>query len=213
MARSTTGSFTLELKLLASERDEAVLAQRFKYIWHIRIQLIKHARRQLGKLEADKRYRGLLSERATCADRRRLAAIGRELGDIRRSYGLSLFAFKKYVKPMQHRVRKHIDSRTAQAEADKAWKAVEKYLFGDGKALRLPRLDDIRSAESNDNATGIKYRKGRIVWSGLCIQLKRDSSDAYAAGHEPPKGSGWILLRQIPIRGCAVKLPHKGHRL
>lgn len=181
MTKSTTGSFILELKLLASERDEAVLAQRFKYIWHIRIQLIKHARRQLSKLEADKHYRELLSERGSCPDKRRVAAIGRELGAIRLSYGLSLYGFKKYVKPMQHRFKKHIDSRTAQAEADKAWKAVEKYLFGDGKALRLPRIDDIRSVESNDNATGIKFRKGRIVWNGLCIQLKRDSSDAYAA--------------------------------
>ena len=181
MAKSTTDSFMLELKLLASERDEAVLTQRFEYLWHIRIQLIKYARRQLSKLEADKHYRELLSERVSCPDKRRVAAIGRELGAIRLSFGLSLYGFKKYVKPMQHRFKKHIDSRTAQAEADKVWKAVDRYLFGDGNALRLPRLDDIRSVESNDNATGIKFRKGRIVWNGLCIQLKRDSSDTYAA--------------------------------
>ena len=87
MAGSKTPSFVLELKLLSSKQDEGVLDLCFQYAWRIKVQLVKHARRQIQKLREDIHYRGLLAERAalkTAKDRfaaKRRTAIDHELNE------------------------------------------------------------------------------------------------------------------------------------
>ena len=185
MAGSKTPSFVLELKLLSSKQDEGVLDLCFKYAWRIKVQLVKHARRQIQKLREDIHCRGLLAERAalkTAKDRfaaKRRTAIDHELNDIRMSYGLTKYQFKLWVQPLQHRYGRYIDSRTAQCIADDIWSAVDKYLFGDGKHLRIPHLNDVHSIESNDNKTGIRYRSGHILWKSLNMQISREKSNSY----------------------------------
>ena len=179
MAKAKTPSFILEMKLLTSKDDADILARRFVYAWRIQNELITHARKLLAKLSADKRYRRALAARKKIKSKKKIRSINGTLSAIRKEYGLSLYQFKTWVKPMQHRYRKNIDSRTAQAVADRVWKAVDKYLFDNGKAVHYVRLDDVTSMEGNDNATGIKYRKGRIVWNGLTIQVQRDKSNKY----------------------------------
>lgn len=185
MAKSKTPSSILELKLLSSKRDEAVLDKRLLCVWYIKVQLVKYARKQVQKLREDKHYRELLSERTALYGKSgksnvsRIRDIGYELNDIRRSYGLSKYQFKLWVQPLQHRYTKYIDSRTAQCIADDIWNAVDKLLFGSGKELHIPKRDDVNSVEGNDNATGIRFRKGHILWKGLDIQVSRDKSNAY----------------------------------
>ena len=185
MAKAKSPSFILEKKLLTSARDEETLGLRFVYVWRMKIQLAKHARKQLQKHREDRRRRQLLAERErlrSCEDkpsRKRLAQINSELTAIRMEYGLSQYQFKLWVQPLQHRYGKHIDSRTAQCIADDIWAAVDRYLFDNGKDIHIPRLDDIVSVHSNDNATGIRYRNGSILWFGLKIQVSRDTRNAY----------------------------------
>ena len=181
MSKSQTPSFILEKKLLTSRADEAALDLRLKYAWRIKVQLVKHARKQLAKLGADREYRSLLAERASLlpTSNRSKKALNDKLSSIRRSYGLSLFQFKLWVSPLQHRYKKHIDSRTAQCIADDIWKAVDKYIFSNGKAIHIPKRDDVDSIQGNDNATGIRYRRGRILWCGLDIGVARDKSNSY----------------------------------
>ena len=175
----------MELKLLSSKQDEGVLDLCFKYAWRIKVQLVKHARRQIQKLREDIHCRGLLAERAalkTAKDRfaaKRRTAIDHELNDIRMSYGLTKYQFKLWVQPLQHRYGRYIDSRTAQCIADDIWTAVDKYIFGDGKRLHIPHLNDVHSIESNDNKTGIRYRSGHILWKSLNMQISRDKSNSY----------------------------------
>ena len=190
MARSKTPSFILEKKLLTSQKAEGVLELRFRYVWHIKVQLVKYARRQIRKYLENCRRKELVSERQNLYGRtdrisvKRRTEISRELNDIRLSYGLSQYQFKLWVSPLQHRYKKHIDSRTAQCIADDIWKAVDKYLFGDGKTLHIPKRDDVWSVESNDNTTGILYRKGHIKWCGLDIQMQRASHSSSERAYE-----------------------------
>ena len=181
MAKSKSPSFILEKKLLTSASDEETLDLRLCYAWRIKIQLVKHAQKQLRKLKADKEYRLFLDERRSLpvGPCRRRKEIDYVLSGIRMKYGLSQYQFKLWVKPLQHRYRKHIDSRTAQCVADDIWKSVDRFLFDNGKAVHLPKRDDVNSIESNDNAAGIRYRNGRILWNGLSIGVARDKSNDY----------------------------------
>ena len=116
MAKTKSPSFILEKKLLTSARDEETLGLRFVYVWRMKIQLAKHARKQLQKHREDRRRRQLLAERErlrSCEDkpsRKRLAQINSELTAIRIEYGLSQYQFKLWVQPLQHRYGRHIDS-------------------------------------------------------------------------------------------------------
>ena len=181
MARSKTPSFIFEQKLLTSRQDERVLDLRFRCVWHIKLQLVKHARRQISKYLDDPYRKTLVSERSCLLGKngrlsvKRRTEISHALNDIRLSYGLSQYQFKLWVKPLQHRYKKHIDSRTAQCISDDIWNAADKYLFGNGEKLHFPKSDDILSVESNDNLTGIRFKKGHILWCGLDIQMQRAS--------------------------------------
>ena len=121
MARSKTPSFIFEQKLLTSRQDERVLDLRFRCVWHIKLQLVKHARRQISKYLDDPYRKTLVSERSCLLGKngrlsvKRRTEISHALNDIRLSYGLSQYQFKLWVKPLQHRYKKHIDSRTAQS--------------------------------------------------------------------------------------------------
>ena len=183
--KSSTPSFILEKKLLTSKADEGVLDLCLKYAWRIKVQLVKHARKQILKLQEDKHYRELLAERLSLkgkngkASSKRRTAIDHELNGIRMSYGLTKHQFKLWVQPLQHRYGRLIDSRTAQCVADDIWASVDKYIFGNGKQLHIPKRDDVRSVGGNDNKTGIRFRNGRIVWKDLDIQVSRDTSNGY----------------------------------
>ena len=181
MAKAHTPSFILEKKLLTSPHDEEVLSLRFRYAWKIHNQVVRHARKQLSKLLSDKEYREQLRVRreTKLSDKRAVAEVNQILANIRMSYGLSQYQFKLWVKPLQHRYKKHLDSRTAQAIADGVWTSVEKFLFGNGREIHFARLDDITSIQGNDNKTGIRFRKGRIHWNGLMMQVAGDPGNNY----------------------------------
>jgi len=181
LAKAHTPSFILEKKLLTSPHDEEVLSLRFRYAWKIHNQVVRHARKQLSKLLSDKEYREQLRVRreTKLSDKRAVAEVNQTLANIRMSYGLSQYQFKPWVKPLQHRYKKHLDSRTAQAIADDVWTSVEKFLFGNGREIHFARMDDITSIQGNDNKTGIRFRKGRIHWNGLMMQVAGDPDNNY----------------------------------
>ena len=179
MAKAKTSSFILEQKLMTSPETERVLDVRFLCVWRMKVQLVKHARKQINRYHADTNRRELVSEKKELSSRtdtvskKRCASINCELNDLRLMYGLSQYQFKLWVQPLQQRFGRHIDSRTAQCIADDIWKAADKYLFDSGKALHIPKRDHVLSVESNDNLTGILLRKGHIKWRGLDIQVQR----------------------------------------
>ena len=179
MSKSTTSSFALTLKLNTDIEDNAVLAKRFYCGMDIYNCVAKYAQKQIFKLWEDKDYRQLLSERQSAINKKDIAAVNDKLAQIRLSYGLSQYQFYSYVKVKQHRYKKHIDSRTAQAIAKNVWSGCESVLFGKGKKLHFAKYYDFNSMESNSNDTGIRYMNGCMVWNKLIIPVQLDKSDKY----------------------------------
>lgn len=181
MKRASTPSFVLTLKLNTSASDDADLDYRFLCGVRMYNVLVRHCRKQLSKLEEDKTYRRLLVKRMNAGlSKTEKNAINKKLSDIRMEYGLSMYQLEGYIKLQQHRYHKHIDSMTAQKIADSVWLAVEKYLFGNGRTVHFCRQDDFLSFEGKNNASGIRFKGGRLHWNGLVIQPRHDRSDRYA---------------------------------
>ena len=212
MRKATTPSFILTLKLNTSKQDGDILEHRFACANRIYNVLVRHARKQVQKLRQDKNYwelMGLVGEVGESAYKRE---ISKQLSEIRLSYGLSEYKFHSFVAEQQHKYKKDIDANTAQKIATTAWQACEKALFGGGKEIHFRRLDDLRSMEGKSNASGIRFKGGRLFWNGLVIQPQIRKGDSYAREalknrvkycriQRKPVGSGWHYYLQLILEG------------
>ena len=186
MSKSKTPSFILSLKLNTTSYDERILEHRFYVAFLMKNRLIRYAKKQLSSMRQDKEYRTLMDERKTLIDKKddaskkRKAAIGKELSRIRMGYGLSEYQFHEWIGTQQRRYKKHIDSLTAQKIATAIWQSVETCLYRKGKSIHFQRLDDLYSLEGKNNASGIRFKEGRLHWNGLIIQPQLCKGDWYA---------------------------------
>ncbi len=191
MKKSSTPSFALPLKLNTTAQDERILGKRFYCAFLMKNKLIRHAKKALSSMRQDKRYRTLMDEYHTLAKasksrkkeskavKHRRAEIGAELSAIRLDRGLSEYQFQEWIAVQQHRYRKHIDSLTAQKLATNVWQSVETVLFRKGKTVNFKPLDNLYSLEGKNNASGIRFKDGRLHWFGLEIQPQVRKGDAY----------------------------------
>lgn len=200
MARNTTPSHALELKLNTTARDDRALNDRFFTAFLMQNRLVTHAKKCLKGLRQDKAYRQLMRERAeTKADterlkqpdgkkvsaelaaaKKRLNGINDSLRELRLKYGLSEHQFHVWISVQQHRYKNHIDSLTAQKVATRVWEATEAVLFRKGKTLHYKKLEHLYSLEGKNNASGIRFKNGRLQWLGLEIQPQLRKGDTYA---------------------------------
>lgn len=186
MKKSKSPSFVLTLKLNTTPSDERLLEERFFSAFLMKNRLIRHARKRLSAMKQDKEYRRLMSERKLITgnkdamSKHRKAEIGKDLARIRMYYGLSEYQFHEWISLQQHRYKKHIDSLTAQKIATAVWQAVEACLFRKGKSLHFQKLDTLLTLEGKNNASGIRFKDGRLRWNGLVIQPQLRKGDHYA---------------------------------
>ena len=181
-----TPSFVLTLKLNTSASDEQILLDRFYYAFLMKNRLIRHVRMALSSMRQDKEYRNLMNEYAVLKGKNDSAsksirgAIGKKLSRIRMVYGLSEYQFHAWIADQQHRYKRHIDSLTAQKIATSVWAATEAVLFHKGKTIHFQKLDNLMSLEGKNNASGIRFKDGRLHWNGLVIQPQSRKGDTYA---------------------------------
>lgn len=180
MARSSTPSFILQLKLNTSESDEHILNHRFWCAQQIYNSLVRYCIKQVSAMRNDSLYRELLDsyirDKAAVKKDKRVTDM---LSDTRLRYGLSEYGLHAYVKMLQKRYKRDIDSLTAQRIASTVWKAAESVLFRKGKHIHFKSYHDMYSLEGKNNSSGIRYAGGRLVWNGLCISVKHDKNDVY----------------------------------
>jgi putative transposase len=86
-------------------------------------------------------------------------------------YDFSEYALHAYSTKLRHSwLSRHIDSNTAQKLATRAYKAVERVLFGQAKKVRFKGKHQMDCLEGKSNKSGIKWKNEVVEWSGL--QLK-----------------------------------------
>jgi transposase len=96
----------------------------------------------------------------------------------RERYSFSEYALHSYVTRLRHSwLGDHIDSNTAQKLATRAYKAVEKVLFGKAKKVRFKGKNQMDSVEGKSNKSGIKWKGEAVEWSGLQLKALITNND------------------------------------
>lgn len=183
---------TVQLKLDTTKYDEAIIQKRFHMISHVHNVMVKHARKLINKLEADKEYQIYRSEYAELLkrphlskeDRLRKKELSRLMTDIRFSLGLSEYAFHSYAKITGAQFKKHLSSFQIQKEATRVWNSVRKYLFDNGKSVHFKKYRNFDTIGGKSNTNGVKFNKETlsIEWNGLniaCRLPRKEQDQAY----------------------------------
>ena len=171
-------TFTLELRLMTTPEDDAVLDKRFGICNHIYNVMVKEARKRLSNLYRDHEYKEIMypycrTGKFKTGDKKKLAAL-------REKYGLTEYSFHKYVDAEQTKFKDNIDCDVRQKEASKVWKAVKDVLYSNGELVHFRKRSDKNSLEAKKNAAGIRYFNQRLHWKGLDIPVIVRKRDMYA---------------------------------
>ncbi|MBI5326989.1 MAG: transposase [Deltaproteobacteria bacterium] len=73
----------------------------------------------------------------------------------------------------------HLDAFTIQTIASRAFDAVRQYAYGARGKPRFKRRGWLTSVEGKSNASGIRWRDGRVLWSGLTLMPIFDFKDKH----------------------------------
>ncbi len=178
---------TVCLRLDASEYEGYLIDRSFHALSHIHNVLVKHARKLLIQLEHDQDYQQLRTEYTAFLKNHKNdgklsktdASYQKELSDrmktIRQDMGLTEYSFQSYIKKCAKLYNKLLSSQQVQKEATRVWQSVEKYLFGDGKAVHFKKYRDFDTIGGKSTKNGMRFDKETFsaVWMGRTYKVKR----------------------------------------
>ena len=193
MSKSKSESFILELPLQCTETDYYVLEKRFEISRKIYNKCLTEGMKRYNHLCRNKRYRELLSgladinkqldkkeKKSAALLSKQRAVVQKELSEIRIAFGFSEYNLHAFVGGMNQHFGKNMDINTAQKLATRAFRSIEKVVYGSGEKVHFKRFSEMDSIEGKDNASGIRYRNESILWMGLRLPCKVRDNDFYA---------------------------------
>lgn len=227
-ANTSEDVFTLTLPLRCEPWQSDRLDTLFQCCNNVKNALISRKRKDLKQMERTKAWRQVQAELAvsyaaeqSAKDASVKKAISKERkelfthrNEILATFGFSLYAFEKAIAPMQKHYKKQINSHVAQKIAASVWDSFQKYLYGDGKAVRFSSINDLWSIEGKNNATGIIYRDGLLHIGTLKLSISRTKKDTYGYEEQAlsrtvhyckisrrPAKEGWQYFAQLVLSG------------
>ena len=123
---------------------------------------LREALRRVRLIRQSKDFAKARSLKASNPERQVLFKRAREQYDF---CEYALHSYSTHIR--QSWIGDHIDSNTAQKLASRAYKAVEKVLFGKAKKVRFKGKNQMDSVEGKSNKSGIKWKGEAVEWSGL----------------------------------------------
>lgn len=188
------GTYILQLKLDTEKYQEDILNKRLEIGRNIYNATLGEALKRYNHLKRSRKYKSLTKELidinkkiSTSKDKKMVRQLSKDrkkvvtsLNKLRRERRLSEYDLHSYIKSMQHIFKKNIDSFTAQKVATRAWKALEKIMFSDGKKVTFKRYGDFNSLEGKTNGSGIRFKNNTLQWNKLNIPVKIRKNDTHA---------------------------------
>ncbi|AFY57357.1 hypothetical protein Riv7116_4949 [Rivularia sp. PCC 7116] len=167
MARSKTPSFVTEISLKVDSKQEKELSSRFqaaRQLYNaclnealVRMNLVKNSElyQQAKKLRGgDKKKRQDLFNKA------------------RETHRLSDYALKTFATQTANRskwISSNLGAHEKQTIGTRAFKAVDRILFGQAKKVRFKVTTRFKSVEGQSNATGIRFINNQVLWKKLIL--------------------------------------------
>jgi transposase len=157
-----TNTFVHELSLKTTPQDDAVLDVRLEAARNLYNACLRESLRRLDLMRQSKAYQA--AKKMPKGKPRTTAFRACRVQFSFAEYDLHSFA-AKVCKACW--IGDHLDAFTLQKIASRAFDAVEMYAFGKRGRPRFKRKGWISSLEGKSNTTGIRWRDGRVIWSGL----------------------------------------------
>ncbi|MCR2820056.1 transposase [Lederbergia panacisoli] len=104
------------------------------------------------------------------------------LTQLKNQYCVRKFDLNRYVQGMGRKFKRNIGSQMAQNIAERAFRAVEKIMYGKGRKVRFCSVGQFFSLEEKTNKTGFRYFSENkcIEWLGLIMPVILKDCDEYA---------------------------------
>lgn len=169
MARKTTPSFITEIPLKVDSKLEKQLNANFqagRQLYNaclsealIRMELVRNSEpyKQAKKLNRDK-------------DKKQRKELFKTARDQVRFSDYDLQSFANLTAKSSKWIADKVDSNTQQKLATRAFKAVERILFGMARQVRFKVPTRFKSVEGKSNKQGLRWLKNQVVWCGLRIE-------------------------------------------
>ena len=169
MARSTTPSFITELPLKVDSKLEKQLNARFqagRQLYNaclndalIRMELVRNSEpyKQAKKLNREK-------------DKKQRKDLFRDARGQARFSDFELQSFGTLTARSSKWITDNLDAQSQQKLATRAFKAVERILFGMAKQVRFKVASRFKSIEGKSNKQGLRWLKNQVVWCRLNIE-------------------------------------------
>lgn len=162
MKKSTTKTFTVQVKLATTNTHKAFIEKSFYFAEIIYNEVAKYAMKQIRKLEMDSRYK---------------KAKGKERTALINEYNLNQSGLYAFCKVIGKKYKKYLDSITVQAIADRVLVSVEKYLYKNGKRLHLKKHGDLDTIQGKTNINKLNYNKENNIVRFMNMKMKVRNND------------------------------------
>lgn len=221
MPRATTPSFVAEFEVQTTSKDRRVLKSRREAARQLYDAVLGEALRRLTRMRHDPGFdlakklpRGTTGEAATPLQKAQAHVRQEAFAALRKKHGFREFDLHKH-KSLDATcwIRGHLDVHAAQKVATRAFKAAERWSFGQSGRPKFKRYGEVESVEGKSNAAGIRYRVvpgvgGRILWNGDFANLDLplvvnpgDQVQAYALRLAEDECLKYVRLLSRTIRG------------
>lgn len=169
-----TDTFIHEIPLQTTPHDEAVLDVRLEAARHLYNGCLRESLKRLDLMRESKAYQ---SAPTLPKGNARIAAFTASRKDHGfREYDLHSFAGDTCKACW---IGDHLDAFTSQKIASRAFTATEQHAFGGRGRPRFKRRGWLISVEGKSNTSGIRWKDGHVLWSGLKLQPLFDLKDKH----------------------------------
>jgi len=178
-----TPSFILELPLKVSRKNEKIILSQLESARKLYNASLGEAKRRMNLVRQSKTYQEAKKIPKASVDSLKPKDIkNRKLkkdlfAKAREAYDFNEYSLHKYVGELRHNLPNNLDIHTTQKLASRAFKAVEKILFGTAKKVRFKGFNQLNSVESKSNVAGIRWKNNKLEWGKLSLEAIIDEKD------------------------------------
>ncbi|NMG10176.1 transposase [Brasilonema sp. UFV-L1] len=165
MPRSTKPSFVLELPLRVDSSQNCELQARFNAAIRLYNNVLGEAKTRMELVRNSEVY-----QTAKKISRNHKKERSSAFSKAREAYRFTDYDLQAYANQAARGskwIPQKIDAQVQQKLATRAFKAVERVLFGRAKDVRFKVESRFRSVEGKTNKQGIRWKDNRVVWAGL----------------------------------------------
>lgn len=169
MSRSETENFVVELSLVTTSQDIAILESRLKAGQNLYNACLSEALKRMNLVGQSFAYQ---QAREISKDKKkeRFEAFSKARQGYRYS-DYDIQAYATIVANSSKWIKQHLDSNTIQKVATRAFKATERVLFGQAKKVRFKQKGQFSSLEGKSNKQGIRWKDRTVIWDSTLHKL------------------------------------------